>query len=204
MGLNPGQDAGLKAKFEHKILEALKAQIPGLGAAVMAGSVMKCGPSSMFSGGVGGLMSSLRRLDGRRLSITSAVQSMLPLGSATTVPAVSGALAASTGLPAGLASEATNYLGQGSPAISGGPLAARNIGAAPYVAPTYPPTTEEDSSGSGALLGLIPLCLLCCCCLLALAALAALAMMMMKKKKKKKKALPSSSSSWDEQIATQR
>merc|ERR1712032_1248244 len=111
----------------------------------------------------------------------------------------------STGLPGGLASEATNYLGQGSPAISGGPLAARNIGAAPYVAPTYPPTypptTEEDSSGSGALLGLIPLCLLCCCCLLALAALAGLAMMMMKKKKKKK-TLPSSSSSWDEQITT--
>merc|ERR1712032_1576314 len=106
----------------------------------------------------------------------------------------------STGLPGGLASEATNYLGQGSPAISGGPLAARNIGAAPYVAPTYPPTypptTEEDSSGSGALLGLIPFCLL------ALAALAALAMMMMKKKKKKKKALPSASSSWDEQITS--
>merc|ERR1712032_973010 len=118
-----------------------------------------------------------------------------------TVPAVSGALAASTGLPAGLASEATNYLGQGSPAISGGPLVARNIGAAPYAAPTaaptYPPTTHEDSSGSGWLLGLIPLCLLCCCCLLALAALAAF---MMSKKKKKTKKKVASGSSWDEEI----
>jgi len=195
--LNPGQDAGLKAQFEHKIIEAVKAAIPAAGTAIMGASVMKCGPTSLFKGGISGALSSLRRLN----PITSAFQSLMPLSSGVTVPGVSGALAANAGLPSGLASAATNYLGAGSPAIQAGGLSARGISASPGPAPT---TTESSSASSDWLLGLLPLlcCCLLCCCLLAAAAAAAM-MMGKKKKKKKKVARGDSSSSWDEVVTTQ-